>query len=88
LLIYNAENLADDFPIHHNPQSCVLSKFQTHGIVFLGTRHKQPPILNFISDPITVLHDSGVTHIGLEIESDQRGKIDQYMNTGNGLNYY
>ena len=32
---------------------------------FLGTRHKQPPILEFISEIITVLHNSGVTHIGL-----------------------
>jgi hypothetical protein len=33
-----------------------------------------------------VLHNSGVTHIGLEIASDQQGKIDQFMKTGAGLN--
>ena len=77
---------ATDFPIHHNPQSYILTKLQTNDIVFLGTRHKQPPILEFISDIITELHNSGVTHIGLEIASNQQGKIDQFMKTGAGLN--
>jgi hypothetical protein len=76
---------ASDFPINYNPQSYVLNKFQSHDIVFLGTRHKQPPVLKFISKIITELHNSGVTHIGMEIASDQQGKIDHYMNTGAGL---
>jgi hypothetical protein len=76
---------SDHIPINHNPKSYVLSKLQTHDIVFLGTRHKQPPILIFISELITALHDSGVTHIGMEIESDQQGKIDQFMKNDAGL---
>jgi hypothetical protein len=70
------------------PQSPILhpNKLQSHDIIFLGTRHKQPPILEFISEIITVLHNSGVTHVGLEIESDQQGKIDQFMKTGSGIN--
>ena len=73
LPLFNLDSLAADFPLHHKPQF--------HDIVFLGTRHKQPLILNFISDLITALHNSGVTHIGLEIISDQQGKIDQFMKT-------
>ena len=76
---------AFDSPIYHNLQSYILTRFQSHDIVFLGTRHKQPPILEFISELITVLHNFGVTHIGLDIASDQQGKIDQFMKTGAGL---
>jgi len=68
----NLDNLiASHLPIHHNPQSYILTKFQSQDIVFLGTRHKQPPILQFISDLIPKLHHTGVTHIGLEIASDK-----------------
>lgn len=76
---------AIDYNINHNPQSYVLNKLQTHEIVFLGTRHKQPPILELIANLIRKLHESGVTHIGLEIESDQQAQIDRYMKTGNRL---
>jgi len=70
---------------NHNPQSYVLTKLKSHDIILLGTRHKQSPILKFISDLITVLHDSRVTYIGLEIESDQQHKIDKFIKTGAGL---
>jgi hypothetical protein len=33
-----------------------------------------------------VSHNSGITHVGLEIESNQQSKIDQFMHTGAGLN--
>jgi hypothetical protein len=76
---------ATEYNLSHDPQSYVLNKFKTNDIVFLGTRHKRPPILNFISEIITVLHDSRVTYIGLEIESDQQHKIDKFIKTGAGL---
>jgi len=63
IFMVSHDSFASDFPIHHNPQLYVLNKFQPHDIVFLGTRHKQPPILNFISEIIAALHDSGVTHL-------------------------
>jgi hypothetical protein len=65
---------ASNYNLNHDPQSYILKKLKSHNIVFLGTKHKQPPILKFISDLIPRLHDSGVTHIGLEIESDQQDK--------------
>jgi hypothetical protein len=86
VIIVPHDSFASDFPIHQNPQSYVLNKFQSYDIVFLGTRHKQTPILNFVSELITALPNSGVTHIGLEIASDQQGIIDRFMKTGAGLN--
>jgi hypothetical protein len=77
---------AVEYQINYDLRSYILKKFKAHDIVFLGTRHRQPPILNFISDLITVLHNAEVTHLGLEIESDQQGKIDQFMDTGAGSN--
>jgi uncharacterized iron-regulated protein len=74
-----------EYNIHHDSQSYVLSKLKSHDIVFLGTRHQQPPILEFISDLIPKLKESGVTHIGLEIASDQQDNINKFINIGNGL---
>ncbi len=87
IIIIPQSSQATDYKLNHNPQSYVLKKFQTHNIVLLGTRHKQPAILNFISELITALHNSGVTHIGLEITSDQQNKINNFLNTGVGLSY-
>ncbi len=76
---------AADYTIHYNPKGYVLDKFQSHDLVLLGTRHKREPILQFISDLIPTLHDAGVSHIGLEISSDQQEKIDHFIETGTGL---
>jgi uncharacterized iron-regulated protein len=84
-LITPQVSYASDFKVNHNLQAYVLNKLKTNDIVFLGTRHRQPPILEFITELITVLHCSGVTHIGLEIATDQQKKIDQFMSTGAGL---
>jgi hypothetical protein len=51
----------------------------------LGTRHKRDPILQFISDLIPTLHDAGVSHIGLEICSDQQDNIDHFIETGSSI---
>jgi len=52
----------------------------------LGTRHKREPILKFVSDLIPALNSAGVTHMGLEICSDQQNNIEQFMETVIGLN--
>ena len=65
--------------------SYILEKFETNDIVFLGTSHKQPPILNFISNLIPELLHADVSHICLEIPSDQQRKINDFLRTGNGL---
>ncbi len=70
---------------HKHPQSYVIEKLKSHDIVFLGTRHKREAILKFVSGLIPRLHNTGTTHLGLEIYSDQQGKIDSFLQTGNGL---
>jgi hypothetical protein len=68
-----------------DPPSYVLEKLTSHDIVFLGTTHRKQPILKFLSDLIPRLHEAEVTHLGLEICSDQQEKIDNFLQTGNGL---
>ena len=72
--------------ILHPPAEYIHAKLQQHDIVFLGARHKKPPILRFIADLIPALKGLGVTHIGLQIPADQQERIDAYMQTGEGLN--
>jgi hypothetical protein len=68
-----------------NSTAYILEKFKAYDIVFLGTTHKQTPILNFISDLTPKLHSAGVSHICLEIASDQQNNIDHFIQTGTGL---
>jgi hypothetical protein len=67
------------------PTDYLHAKLQQSDIVFLGTKHKTPEILEFIAGLIPSLKSLGVTHLGLEIPSDQQEKIDSFMGTGNGL---
>ena len=85
LTLQSGPGEAAGYTIHQNSKEYVLGKFQSHELVMLGTRHKREPILQFISDLIPSLYDAGVTHIGLEICSDQQEKIDHFIDTGTGL---
>jgi len=76
---------AEHYNINKDPQSYVLKKLSTYGIVFLGTTHKKGDILKFVSGLIPRIHEAGTTHLGLEISSDQQGKIASFIQTGNGL---
>ena len=80
-LISNAGTLTTD------TTSYVLNKLESHDIVFLGTTHQQPRILSFLSNLIHThtLHKVGVTHICLEIPSDQQNKLDRFINSGQSL---
>jgi hypothetical protein len=69
-----------------NPTFYVLEKLSEYDIVFLGTNHSQKNILTFISTLLPKIHGAGVSHIGLEIASDQQASIDDYMENGIGLN--
>lgn len=66
------------------PADYLRAKLKQNDIVFLGTKHKKPEILRFIAELIPSLKDLGVTHLGLEIPSDQQEKIDAFMRTGEG----
>jgi uncharacterized iron-regulated protein len=67
------------------PAEYIQTKLQQNDIVFLGTRHKLPEILAFIAELIPKLKEQGVTHIGVEIPSDQQDKLETFMKTGKVL---
>ena len=69
----------------YQPTGYIKAKLQGNDIVFLGTRHKRPPILRFIADLIPSLNSLSVTHIGMEIPSDQQERIDAFLKTGKGM---
>ena len=68
-----------------DPISYVLDKCKSHDVVLLGTRHKQPALLDLISRLLLKLGDAGVSYLGLEIASDQQPIIDRYIKEGTGL---
>jgi uncharacterized iron-regulated protein len=84
-LVFTSIVSGSDYEVNTNAQSYILKKLKTHHIVFLGTTHKKPAILQFLSELIPALHDAGVTHIGLEIAFDQQTKIDNFIQTGKKL---
>jgi hypothetical protein len=69
----------------NNPKEYVLDKIQSHELLLFATRHGREPIPKLISDLIPCLYDAGVTHIGVEIRSDQQEKIDHFIEIGTGL---
>ena len=74
-----------DYEVDTDVQSFIIEKLKTHNIVFLGTTHKKPAILQFLLGLIPALHDAGTTHIGLEIASNQQANIDNFIQTGKKL---
>lgn len=68
-----------------NVQSYINEKLDQHDIVFVGTIHRQPAILNQMAELIAHLPETGVTHLALEIASDQQAHIDEFLASGRGL---
>ena len=66
-------------------QNYVISKLHAHDIVFLGTTHRQPAILGLVAELLPLLTRAGVTHLALEIGSDQQTRLDYYLASGKGL---
>jgi uncharacterized iron-regulated protein len=71
--------------VYKNPAAYMIQKLKSHDIVFLGTTHKKPAILQFIVDLILHLKDLDVTFIGLEMPTDQQSGLNAYLSTGTGL---
>ncbi|MDA8137912.1 MAG: hypothetical protein M0036_04590 [Desulfobacteraceae bacterium] len=61
-------------------QTYVLEKLRHNDLVFMGTTHKQPTILALMAELLPQLKAAGVTHLALEIASDQQNNIDRYLN--------
>jgi hypothetical protein len=74
-----------EYQFHPDPNSYVLEKIRSHDITFLGKTHRRQSILDLISSLIPELHKAGVTHILLEIGSDQQNKLDHFLQTGEGF---
>jgi len=68
-----------------DPKSFFMSETDSHNVILLGTKHNQPSISLFLTAILPTLAASGVTHVGLEITSDQQPKIDNFTRTGSGL---
>ncbi len=71
--------------VTYEPRSFVINKAGTHQVTLHGTKHNQPCSLDFIISILPMLADSGITHVGLEIASDQQRAIDRFMREGTGL---
>lgn len=57
-----------------------------HHVVLLGNTHRRPELLSFEAHAVEVLAEAGlVTHLGLEIASDQQEALDRFLATGRGL---
>jgi len=67
------------------PRPFVLGKLEGNDLVFMGTTHRQPVILSFLEALLPSLRDHGVTHLALEIASDQQANLDGYLNGDNRL---
>ena len=66
-------------PVPVAPATFVLSWAAGHDVLLLGTRHRQPRILGFVTDLLPALRAAGVTHVGLEIGADQQPDLDRYL---------
>jgi uncharacterized iron-regulated protein len=66
-------------------QAYVLKKLAGYDIVLMGTTHRQPAILGLMARLAPRLRDAGVTHLALEISSDQQTQLDRFLATGAGL---
>jgi hypothetical protein len=66
-------------------QSYILSKLAGHDIVLMGTTHRQPAILDLTARLAPRFREAGVTHLALEISSDQQSRLDRFLDTGVGL---
>ena len=66
----------------HSPapaEPFIRSKIAAFDAVFLGTRHRQPELLAFVGRLMAEPVRTGLTHVGLEIASDQQGAVDRFM---------
>ncbi len=66
-------------------QAYVMEKLAGHDVVFMGTTHRQPPILDLMARMAPEFQKAGVTHLALEIASDQQARLDLFLETGTGM---
>lgn len=80
----HADGQIPPVPAAIEPRPFFLSKLQSHDVILMGTKHDQAATTRFLMDILPILAEFGVTHVGLEITSDQQKKIDRFTATGTG----
>lgn len=68
-----------------DPKSFFRKKLPDNNVILLGTRHNQPATCHFLMDVMPMLAECGLTHVGLEIASDQQPRLDKFARSGSGL---
>jgi uncharacterized iron-regulated protein len=69
----------------YDPRSFLVRKVLENDVVLLGGNHRRPFILECLADALPALREAGLTHLGLEITSEQQPAIDRFMAEGEGL---
>lgn len=72
-------------PIRTDVRAFILEKLEHNDLVFLGEVHKKSELTGTAAGLLPCLRNAGVTHIALEISSDQQNRIDRYIESGEGL---
>jgi hypothetical protein len=68
---------------NQSPEDYVLSKFETHDIVFLGERHRLKHDVALVRNLIPRLYDHGIYNLGIEFaDFADQAEIDRLINTG------
>jgi hypothetical protein len=52
----------------------------------MGTIHQKPQILELTAQLLPLIRTAGVTHLAIEVGSDQQSNIDRFIQNGTGLN--
>lgn len=58
------------------PKDFLIEKLNESDVLLLGTKHSRPCTFDFLTEMLPMLSDQGVTHIGLEIGSDQQPNLE------------
>lgn len=69
----------------HKALPYVLEKLRSHQIVLVGTIHQKPQILELTAQLLPLIRAAGVTHLAIEVSSDQQSNIDRFIQNGTGL---
>ncbi len=62
----------------------VIEKLRSHQIVLMGTIHQKPQILELTAQLLPLVKPAGVTHLALEVSSDQQANIERFIQHGTG----
>jgi hypothetical protein len=84
LFIAGAAAAGQDFKTH-KALPYVLEKLRSHQIVLMGTIHQKPQILELTAQLLPLIRSAGVTHLAIEVSSDQQSNIDRFIQNGTGL---